>query len=463
MFSELKPYGERGENGLPAGWMANRLASLGRVFKANGGSKDDDAATGVPCVRYGDLYTKFGPMITRVERTINADRARAYTGVKRGDVLFAASGETEADIGRSAVVLVDDDVVAGGDIIVFRPRVDVDPGFLGLTLDSARLRSEKARRATGTMIVHISPGAVKTLTIPVPPRDEQVAIVKYLAHAHRRIERAITAKQELIELLEEYERAATEDVLWCAPARPAEVSVLGRHVDILAGYPFPSEGFTSDENDVRLLRGVNVSPGGVEWSNAVRWPEERAANLSRYALGAGDIVLGMDRPLISAGVRVAQIEEKDLPALLLQRVARLRPRPTITAKFLLGVLRSQRFIDYLRPIFTGVSVPHLSPEQIRRFPLAVPALEAQREAVEAIDRVTAAVRREATRARREINLLEEFRIRLTADVVTGQLDVQEAAARLFHIDLSDDSGKAPEESANHLADEATEFLEVVDA
>ena len=59
----------------------------------------------------------------------------AYTPINRGDVLFPTSGETIEDIGKSAVNLMHTQVFCGGDLIVFRPMVPMEPKFAGYSLD----------------------------------------------------------------------------------------------------------------------------------------------------------------------------------------------------------------------------------------------------------------------------------------------------------------------------------------
>jgi type I restriction enzyme S subunit len=138
----------------------------------------------------------------------------------------------------------------------------------------------------------------------------------------------------------------------------------------------------------------------------------------------------MDRPLIQSGVRVARIGENDVPSLLLQRVARIRPHSELLASFLILLLAGANFSNYLRPIFTGISVPHFSPEQIKAFQFALPSVRNQEKIVARIKQEGAQLETGIDRTRREILLIREFHTRLIADVVTGKLDVREAASRL---------------------------------
>ena len=166
----------------------------------------------------------------------------------------------------------------------------------------------------------------------------------------------------------------------------------------------------------------------------VRWPTADVDTFAEYQLEVGDIVLGMDRPIIENGVRVAVVTQSDVPSLLLQRVARIRPGEELLRDFVLRILSGNSFSDYLAPIFTGISVPHLSPEQIKGFKLALPSLAEQKEIVEHLRLSVGDIQSAMDRALNQIDLLHEYRTRLIADVVTGKLDVREAAAALPEID-----------------------------
>lgn len=100
------------------------------------------------------------------------------------------------------------------------------------------------------------------------------------------------------------------------------------------------------------------------------------------------------------------------------------------SEFLALLLAGKSFAGYLTPIFTGISVPHLSPEQIKSFCFALPTDNEQREIVRWTAEKTRKTDVTIANAGRKIQLLREFRTRLLADVVTGKLDVREAAARL---------------------------------
>ncbi len=156
-------------------------------------------------------------------------------------------------------------------------------------------------------------------------------------------------------------------------------SRLGEEAELLTGFPFPSLGFT--KAGLRLLRGSNVKRGVVDWSPDITqyWPEV-TSKTQAYQLKLDDLVIAMDGALV--GRSFASITGPDLPALLVQRVARVRSK-----KAAQGLLRawiaSDFFIRHVDLVKTHTAIPHISPRDIRDFALAVPSEKAEQEAIAA--------------------------------------------------------------------------------
>jgi type I restriction enzyme S subunit len=154
--------------------------------------------------------------------------------------------------------------------------------------------------------------------------------------------------------------------------------LLGDHVDILSGHPFKSNGFTDDEADLPLVKGENLQQRYIDWGKAKRWPRKDLASLQKYQLQVEDVVLAMDRPWVPAGLKFAWIKPSDPTSLLVQRVCRLRVLPTMEQRFLRCLIGSPQFEGYLKPMVTGINVPHISAKQITGFRFPLPPLPTQR-------------------------------------------------------------------------------------
>ncbi len=152
---------------------------------------------------------------------------------------------------------------------------------------------------------------------------------------------------------------------------------LGDVVDILTGNPFKSAEYVEGEDNPKLLRGDNIAQGTLRWDNAKRWPIGKSDGLKKYALKAGDVVLAMDRPWIEAGLKFACLSEHDLPAFLVQRVARMRGTKRLRTDFLRYLIGSKAFTAHVLGVQTGTAVPHISAGQIKSYEFDLPSLEDQ--------------------------------------------------------------------------------------
>jgi type I restriction enzyme S subunit len=154
---------------------------------------------------------------------------------------------------------------------------------------------------------------------------------------------------------------------------------VGCEIDLLTGHPFSSNGYT--ESGVRLLRGSNVKRGQTDWNEDITqyWPSV-TPDVARYELRQGDLVIAMDGSLV--GRSFAQLKSDDLPALLLQRVARIRSAK-LDVTYLTAFVGSDRFVKYMDSVKTVTAIPHISPGNIRNFAIPVPPTTEEQRAIAA--------------------------------------------------------------------------------
>jgi type I restriction enzyme S subunit len=170
---------------------------------------------------------------------------------------------------------------------------------------------------------------------------------------------------------------------------------------------------------------MSSTTGRINWTDTVYWDAEAAPVPSEFDLETGDLVFGMDRPFVVGGVRVAAISGEDLPALLLQRVMRIRPNDERGRGYMRYVMSTDAFFNYLEPLFTGVSVPHVSEWQVRKFKMPLPPIDEQRSIAAYLDEQVAKIDSLIEESERFVELSRERRAALITAAVTGQLDVRE--------------------------------------
>jgi type I restriction enzyme S subunit len=155
---------------------------------------------------------------------------------------------------------------------------------------------------------------------------------------------------------------------------------LGEVSAVQVGFAFRSSEFKKE--GIRLLRGENIEPGRLRWSDTQYWDPKDIESYRNLALNENDVILAMDRPIVSSGLKIALVRKSDLPALLVQRVARIR---YVENRYLFFCISSQRFINHCLGKQTGTQLPHISGGQIESFGMALPPLAEQHQIVQEIE------------------------------------------------------------------------------
>lgn len=165
--------------GFSSAWRTCELGDLGRLSKGRGIKKGDVADAGVPCIRYGEIYTHYDNYVAELVSRIPLSVAATAVPIGTGDLVFAGSGETAEEIGKCVAYVGSEQAYAGGDTIVLSPE-GADPWFLGHLLNGPSVAEQKARYGQGDAVVHISARNLGRLKLTLPPIEEQRAIATIL-------------------------------------------------------------------------------------------------------------------------------------------------------------------------------------------------------------------------------------------------------------------------------------------
>jgi type I restriction enzyme S subunit len=165
--------------GFDESWTERQLGELGVFVKGSGIKKAEASSGGLPCVRYGELYTHHDDVVRRFYSSISPAVAATARRLQQGDLVFAGSGETKEEIGKCAAFTGDFEAYAGGDIVILRNHGQ-DPAFMGYACNTPLVIGQKSSRAQGDTVVHISARALADIVVRLPSLSEQRAIVRVL-------------------------------------------------------------------------------------------------------------------------------------------------------------------------------------------------------------------------------------------------------------------------------------------
>ena len=401
---------------VPTNWEVVELGSVGAFSKGRGGTKLDEKGQGVPCVRYGDLYTYHDHHIVDTRSYLDEQAAEAYTPITYGDVLFAASGETLKEIGKSAVNLIQTVAVCGGDVIVFRPEGNWDPCFLGYSLGSVHASHQKATMGRGFTVVHIYIPQLRRLRTVLPPISEQRTIADFLDRQTNTINRLVRKKELLIKLLNEkraslISQSVTRGLDPESPMRDSGVEWLGRipshwevvRLKVLATISTGSRDTVDRKSDGRYLFFVRSQV--VERIDT--WSFDGEAVLT-----AGD------------GVGVARVFHYTNGKFdYHQRVYKFSDFAGILGRlffyYFSALLRFETQHGTAKSTVDSLRLPML-----QNFPVALPQLPEQRAIADFLDRETGQIDALVAKTRKAVERLREYRASVISAAVTGQIDVR---------------------------------------
>ena len=189
-------------------WQTKVLGELGTFAKGSGITRSDLSDDGLPCVLYGELYTRYKGRIVKPVSKIPPEVAQRALPIQTGDLLFAGSGETTEDIGRCAAYLGSSIAYAGGDIIVLTPS-EGNSLYLSHLLNHPSVSAQKARMGQGATIAHINAHSLAQIRIDIPERAEQDAIAAALTD----VDGLLDALEALIAKKKAVKQAAMQQLL----------------------------------------------------------------------------------------------------------------------------------------------------------------------------------------------------------------------------------------------------------
>ncbi|MFR0769030.1 MAG: restriction endonuclease subunit S [Dysosmobacter sp.] len=197
---------------IPDSWEWVRIRSLGEIVRGSGIKRNETVQQGLPCVRYGELYTTYQTSFTSAVSFIAPDLYEKCKHFSYGDVLMTLTGENKPDIAKAVAYLGTEPIAASGDL-AFWTQHGMNPLFLSYIMASPYIIARKVALATGDIIVHISGDKLGTILLPVPPLAEQERIVACIQEAELVIENYAIKATALQKLQDSFPEALKKSIL----------------------------------------------------------------------------------------------------------------------------------------------------------------------------------------------------------------------------------------------------------
>ena len=352
-------------------WKRAQISSTLTILKGRGISKAEIAHNGVlPCIRYGELYTRYGNLIDDVFSRTNVPATELLLSVA-GDVIIPSSGETKEDIATAACVL-SSGVALGGDMSVLRG--ESDGRWLSYYVNGC-LKSAFAKVAQGDSVVHLYPEQIGRVLFAVPSKTEQQTIGQCL----QTLDELIAAETEKLEALNRHKKGLLQQLF------PAYGETTPR-------LRFPQFRNAGDWTASALGQVCETSSGGTPlrsqkdyWNGDIPWITTSLINGNRIAKAeefitelavsetsaklfpAETIVIAM----YGQGKTRGKVAVLGIPATTNQACAAILPNEGVSSQFLFF----QLFNGYerLRSLSNSGGQDNLSQTLIAQFEVALPS------------------------------------------------------------------------------------------
>jgi type I restriction enzyme S subunit len=439
---DLKPYPVMKNSGVPwlgkvpVHWEVQRGKTLFRCIDIRSATGDEELLT----------VSSDRGVVPRSSAKVTMFKAESYIGYKLcwpGDLVINSLWAWARGLG-----VADRHGIVSSAYGVYRlhQRYEEYSAFINALVRSTPFNWELQVRSKGIWIsrFQLTDEAFLCAPFPIPAANEQAAMVRFLNHADRRIRRYIRAKQKLIKLLEEQKqviirRAVTRGLDPNARLKPSGVEWLGdvpEHWEVCKVSHFARVG-----NGSTPSRGNSSywSGGTYPWLNSST--VNRSPIASAYQFVTEIALRECHLPKIAPGSVLVAITGQgktrgtsavlSIEATINQHIAYITPRRSVVSPEYLHLAFVAAYRE-LRRISddAGSTKGALTCGDVAHFNIALPPSDEQQRIISAILRDTRTTEAGISHAEREISLLSEYRTRLIADVVTGKLDVREAAARL---------------------------------
>ena len=373
--------------------------------------------------------------------------SRARRKVKRGDTLLSTVRTYLKAIWYAKNP--EDDLVCSTGFAVLTPKKGTHPKYVNYLIQSEPFTDRVTAESVGTAYPAISENKLASFEVLVPSPNEQAAIVRYLDDADQRIRAYVSAKERLIGLLEEERQAIIQEAVTRGldpnvKLKPSGVEWLGdvpEHWEVRKlkrvcsqhaqyGGNIPASEYTT--SGIRFLRTTDITEKGELVGEGVYISPYFSPD---HTLNDGDILL--TRSGATIGQSFLYQSKKHGPCSYAGYLVRFVPNVEMLPRYIYLFTLTTSFQNSVQQTAITSTIQNVNAEKYANIHLPIPLLNEQIRIVKELDKSTKGIDAAINCASRQIDLIDEYRARLIADVVTGKLDVRDAAERLPEPDGED--------------------------
>ena len=372
---------------MKEGWEYKKLGEIATgMYRGSGIKRDQITKEGTPCVRYGEIYTTYNISFDSCVSHTKAENISSPKFFEYGDLLFAITGESVEDIGKTIAYLGNEKCLCGGDIICMKHNQN--PKYLAYALSTPDAIRQKGIGKTKLKVVHTNATALKSIMIPIAPLDKQQSIVDYLDSAFAKIDAMKANAEKALNEAKALFQASLKRML--EPKEGWEEKTL-KEIGCTQTGTTPSKGDKDNYGDYMPF----IRPSEIDYDGSGRIEYNSALKLSKKGANNGRIFDVGSVFMVCIGATIGKVGYGERAISCNQQINILTPNSSVNYKFAYYAMKSDGFQH--KVIKEGTSsqatLPIINKGKWEKLSISYPSLSEQQTIVATLDSLKSKVDR----------------------------------------------------------------------
>ena len=354
----------------PKGVEYKRLGDVATISRGGSFQKKDFCESGVPCIHYGQIYTRYGMFPTETFTYINSTVAEKQKFAEPGDVVMAVTSENIEDICKCIAWLGNEKVAISGHSAIIHHNLN--PKYLVYYLHSAMFYQQKIKLAHGTKVMEVRPDDLKGISMPVPPLKVQKEIVnildKYTVATEElklKLEEEMEARQKQYEYYNKLLMTGENEVTVACLKDIAQSVTVGIATSATHAYA---------DCGVIMFRNQNIKRNMLDDDDVVYITKEFADQFENKSLKEGDILVTRTGYPGQACLVPKEYEGAHTFTTL---IVRINDKKTVSPEYVCRYINSTAGQEYVDKMKTGAAQQNFGAKALEMMPITMPNIDTQ--------------------------------------------------------------------------------------
>ena len=356
----------------PDGVEYKKLGEIASISRGGHLQKKDFVDNGIPCIHYGQIYTKYGLSADKTFTFVSEESAQKQRYAETNDIIMAVTSENLDDVCKCVAWLGKEKVAVSGHTAIIHHSQNAK--YMSYYFYSSHFQIQKNKLAHGTKVIEVTPSKLENIVLPVPPLEVQREIVRIL-DSFTLLTAELTAELTARQNQYEYYR---DKLLKCENIVPRVR--LGDICSVITKGTTPKKYV---DKGISFIKTESFNGTRIDLKK-ISYIDEFTHNtfLKRSILEENDILITIAGATIG---KCLMVPKEVLPANTNQALAIIRVKKYTSCKYVMYVLQSYLMKKYIQKNIKGSAQPNLNLQQLNDFIIPLPTLETQKRIVHVLD------------------------------------------------------------------------------